>query len=558
MRADPSALFASSFSDFLLKKLRIPTGQAQAIRQLIAELLAALEDGHSCLLLSGEEEALLAPLFAAGLAGRGEGVSALVLWHGRLYLHRDFRYEKSLAHRFKAMAKAALLSKDQESSRPKEPCSSVWLREHLALEQQQAVDHALDHGLSVITGGPGTGKTTTVVGILIHLRETLGDGVDIALAAPTGKAAQRLGDSVAASLNNLPMPQKSRVKLPTQALTLHRLLGARGNLGGFSHDLRNPLSHDVVVVDEASMVDLALMAKLVLALKEGARLILLGDKDQLASVESGSVLRDLVAGLPQSTVELKTTFRFSGAIAALAEAVRIGDFAKLTSLLADPGVKEVTIIEGLEKERLGLRYLPFMQMAAETDPLDSRRMAELFHAFAALQILCALHYGQWGVVALNEAVEKNLVEKGFDCNQDWYQGRPVLLTKNDHDLQLYNGDIGIALYHKDSGQVKIWFQREDGVYMGLHPSRLPPHQTAFAMTIHKSQGSEFGEVIVVLPVEDSRILAKELLYTAITRARERVFLMSGSEILEKTVMSSSTRQSGLYAMLLDGRERNGG
>jgi exodeoxyribonuclease V alpha subunit len=376
----------------------------------------------------------------------------------------------------------------------------------------------------------------------------------MALAAPTGKAAMRLSQSIGGSLDRLQLPEEVKAAIPTEAKTLHRLLGFIRHSPQFRHNRQQPMGWDVVVVDEASMVDLAMMSKLVDALKPGARLLLLGDKDQLASVESGAVLGDFIQSLPDNTIELKKTYRFDDNIKFLAERVNAGDSDGAWTLLADPQVPNVTVLQAELIDFLGRQYAGYM---AEVCRYPQTNVTEIFEKFNRFQVLCAVHYGHRGVVGINRGVETFLARQGFDCRPDsWYPGRPVLITRNEYSLDLFNGDIGICLPDLADGSSKVWFEQSDGGLRSYSPYRLPSCETVFAMTIHKSQGSEFDEVVVVLPEEDNRILSRELLYTAFTRSRKMVKLVAGRQVFAQALSRKIERCSGLADLLQEQTQKS--
>lgn len=535
------SLLDRHFAGFLAARSGLSGPQKESFFELAARVSAALEAGHSCLPLTAEEEELLDgnPLVSDG------GRTPLVLHNGRLYLHRYYNYETRLARQIKAMAAAtldtglggALVDSFFEKE---EPATTDW--------QKEAAKTALKRSLTIICGGPGTGKTTTVVKILAILLQAAKDGrlPDIALAAPTGKAAMRLSESVGGSVKKLDLPERIVGGLPTAAATLHRLLGVRRNSPQFRHNRENPMPFDIVVVDEASMVDLALMSKLVDALKPGSRLLLLGDKDQLASVESGAVLGDLIRSLPDNTVTLRKTYRFDENIKNLAAAINAADGDTAWGLLEDPGTENVSLLGG---DFLDTLIEPYARFMTRVNRMGNADLRELFSLFNSFRVLCAVHYGSRGVDDLNRRIELALARRGFFSRSDpWYPGRPVLVTRNDYGLELFNGDIGICLKDPDpdgGGDLKVWFERPDGGLKSYSPYRLPQCETVFAMTIHKSQGSEFDEVVVVLPEEDNKILSRELLYTAVTRAKRAVRLVAEKEVLRLAVSRNTVRYSGL-------------
>ena len=562
------SLLDRHFADFLAGRSGLAGADRERFFELAARVSAALEDGHSCLPLTGEEEALLrtSPLVSDG------GRTPLVVHNRRLYLHRYYHYETRLAGRIKAMAALTL-----DPGRGDELLDGYFGIGREAFDgQRRAAMMALRKVLTIICGGPGTGKTTTVVKILaILLQAAEGRLPAIALAAPTGKAAMRLSESVGGSVQRLALPEGIAEAMPSGASTLHRLLGVLRNSPRFRHNRENPIPFDIVVVDEASMVDLALMSKLVDALKPGARLLLLGDRDQLASVESGAVLGDLIRSLPDNTVTLEKTYRFDENIKKLATAINAADGDSAWSLLQDPSAENTSLLGTDFFDALIEPYVRFLKASQQLEgesgkgkeseklEIESRRgeghsfqlptanFQLLFSRFNSFRVLCAVHYGNRGVEAVNRRIELALARRGYlSRNEVWYPGRPVLVTRNDYGLELFNGDIGICLKDTRSGDLKVWFERPDGGLKSYPPHRLPRCETAFAMTIHKSQGSEFDEVAVILPEEDNPILSRELLYTAVTRAKKAVRLASDKDILRLSVSRNTVRHSGLAEFLV--------
>ena len=291
------------------------------------------------------------------------------------------------------------------------------------------------------------------------------------------------------------------------------------------------------------MVDLAMMSKLIDALAPGSRLLLLGDKDQLASVESGAVLTDLIKSLPANTVELQKTYRFNDTIKKLAARINSGDSGEAWALLMDSTAENISVLQTDVIEYISHKYAQFM---AEVYRSPQPEVRLLFQAFNRFQVLCGLHYGNRGVEGINRRVEMSLSRRGFTCPADsWYPGRPVLITRNDYNLDLFNGDIGICLSDPADGSSKVWFEGSDGCLKSHSPYRLPLCETVFAMTIHKSQGSEFEEVLVILPEEESRILSRELLYTAVTRAKKTVTLVAEQQVFNHALSRTIERCSGL-------------
>ena len=454
--------------------------------------------------------------------------------------------------------------------------------------QRIAAVVALQRSLCVISGGPGTGKTFTVVKILALMIEQAlrrdAPSPRVTLVAPTGKAAARLSESIRRAKANLQVEPQVVELIPDDAATIHRCLGTyRGSATQMRHNRDNPLAADIVLLDEASMVDLALLRRLLDAVSESTRIILLGDKDQLASVEAGAVLGDICnsgrpviysrawrerlieltgeplardESAPESTgiwdcmVQLHYSYRTekAPAIAALAEAINAGDATKALSLLDDEQLAYIAWAAP------GDRKLPSATLRREVaegfaEYLRHENAAERLRSLDHFRVLCAHRRGPQGVETMNPLVEQVLAEEGLISPEGIaYEGRPVLVTQNDYQLNLFNGDVGIVAVDADTGDSVVLFDAEDGPRR-LAPSRLPPHETAYAMSVHKSQGSEFDRVAVILPIDDSPVLSRELLYTAVTRARESVTLHGSRAIIERTIARRIERASGLREAL---------
>jgi exodeoxyribonuclease V alpha subunit len=425
-------------------------------------------------------------------------------------------------------------------------------------EQRGAAQLALSRALTVLTGGPGTGKTTTVARLLALLAEQAElDGkprLRIALAAPTGKAAARLLEAVQLEVDALAPADRER--LPAlAATTLHRLLGSRPDTSSrFRHNRENRLPHDVIVVDETSMVSLTMMARLLEAVRPDSRLLLVGDPDQLASVEAGAVLADLVDGLAAAAhspvARLVTSHRFGESIGALADAIRDGDADAAVGVLAAGGqhIEWADVHQPAE----------VLRKVLVPHALRLREAAVLGDADAALKtleqhrLLCAHRRGPYGVAYWNRQVERWLSEQtDMPLWADWYVGRPVLVTANDYGLGLYNGDTGVAVL-RDGGLRAAMATSAGPVQFAT--GRLADVETMHAMTIHKSQGSQAVEITVLLPPTDSRLLTRELLYTAVTRAREKVRLVGSADQLRAAVTRRAIRATGLSRRLAGGQE----
>ncbi|UPQ87411.1 exodeoxyribonuclease V subunit alpha [Vibrio sinaloensis] len=468
--------------------------------------------------------------------------------------------------------------------------------------QKVAAAVALTKRFAVISGGPGTGKTTTVTKLLAALIEqaqSQHSSPSIKLVAPTGKAAARLTESIGKAVEALPVSPELKARIPTEASTLHRLLGAIPNSAEFRHHRDNPLHLDILVVDEASMIDLPMMYKLVDALPKHARLILLGDKDQLASVEAGAVLGDICsfsslgysqahasqlarltgydtlassqqgpATIADSLCMLKKSYRFDArsGIGQLAQAVNSGSGAKVDTVwqrdFADIAKFPIDSQHYNQMiQTMVAEYRGYLQRLAQVQQRDgiSETLAEqaksALDLFAKCRLLCAIREGDFGVAGLNQRIERGLAARKLIQTQDelWYHGRPVMVTRNDHSLGLYNGDIGLCVYDPVQDKLKVFFELPDGSVKAVLPSRVPEHETAYAMTIHKSQGSEFDHTLMILPAEFTPLLTRELIYTGITRAKHKLTLFVDERLLKRGIKVRTERASGLIARLKDGR-----
>jgi exodeoxyribonuclease V alpha subunit len=464
--------------------------------------------------------------------------------------------------------------------------------------QRIACAVALRGAFAIITGGPGTGKTYTVARLLALLFATAPDAARqrIALAAPTGKAAARLKQSIDKALGELAdrvggaLPLRELTARMGAARTLHSLLGARPDTRSFAHHRGNPLDVDVLIVDEASMVHLEMMASLLDALPAGATLILLGDKDQLASVEAGAVLGDLChdaqagrydaatldyvraasgetipgeyAGsggpLAQQTVMLRHSRRFGGPIGKLALAVNAGDVDGAAAALRAPDASGVLRwIDHAHQHHViqlaneGYRpYLELLRAGSGGHASHEDWVRAVLQRFEAFRVLCAVREGEWGVEGLNDAIELRLAHAGLIARGDWYVGRPVMVTRNDYPTGTFNGDIGLALPDPARpGSLRVWFLEGDNVRSVL-ATRLRHVETAYAMTVHKSQGSEFAHTVLALPKEGGAVLARELVYTGITRASRQFTLTTPAPaVLGDAILRRTHRASGLRGMV---------
>jgi exodeoxyribonuclease V alpha subunit len=502
----------------------------------------------------------------------------LRLVDGVLYLDRYWRQEQIIAS-----------GVDAAAARPAPPLDTSRLRAAIDRlfpsakpdRQRLAAAVVAHRWVSVLAGGPGTGKTTTVARLLAVLQDQPGGPLRIALAAPTGKAAARLEQAVAGEAARLDLEDRERLGVP-KASTLHRLLGSRpGARTRFWHDRENRLPYDVIVVDEASMVSLTMMSRLVDALRPQTRLILVGDPDQLASVEAGAVLGDLVrreapdrtasatgleplvaadladlgadervAALTAGVVRLSHVYRFAGEIQDLAEAVRLGHAEEVLDVLAR-GAPSVLLVDAAADGGPGadraLADLRADVVESGVELTDAARAGDAERAMAGLErhrLLCAHREGPYGVTRWSRQVETWLGEEidGYARDGVWYVGRPLLVTSNDYQLGLFNGDTGVVV---DAGGHPRAAFRRDGETVCLPTSRLSEVQTVHAMSVHKSQGSQFDKVTLVLPPPDSPLLTRELVYTAVTRARRQVRIIGTTESLAAAVRRPIVRASGL-------------
>ncbi|HHA2008880.1 TPA: exodeoxyribonuclease V subunit alpha [Enterobacter mori] len=535
---------------------------------------------QSCFVLLGESVDWQAVLLRSPAVSGAGTQTPMILTGERLYLNRLWRNELTVARFF------------SETNVPL-PCDEAQLRQTLdglfssgeAIDWQKvAAAVALTRRISVISGGPGTGKTTTVAKLLAALIQLSGEQkCRIRLAAPTGKAAARLTESLGGALQKLPLTEAQLALFPNEASTLHRLLGAQPGSQRLRYHAGNPLHLDVLVVDEASMIDLTMMSRLIDALPPHARVIFLGDRDQLASVEAGAVLGDICtyASFGYTTARAQELARLTGcalepdnspvagalrdSLCLLQKSYRFGSDSGIGQLAAavNRGDRHSTrgVFDGaftdIEKKSLqsSEEYQAMLDDALEgyqhflTCVQQQNTPEQVIAAFGEYQLLCALREGPFGVSGLNDRLEQLLAQKRKISrlpHSRWYEGRPVMLSRNDSALGLFNGDIGIAL---DRGQgLRVWFMMPEGSVKSVQPSRLPEHDTAWAMTVHKSQGSEFNHAALILPTQLSPVITRELIYTAITRARQRLSLYTDERVLVQAIAARTERRSGLSAI----------
>ncbi|WP_392561798.1 exodeoxyribonuclease V subunit alpha [Orbus sturtevantii] len=529
-------------------------------------------------------------LVGQDMVSHGEILSPFILNNNLLYFQRMWQHEKHVADYFNHT-----VCHDKPTD-----VAARWLQTLFPINhdnngidwQKVATASAITQRVAIISGGPGTGKTTTISKILATLvglhQQQFQSNLRVVAAAPTGKAAARLTESLSAAVATLPIADAIKQAIPTEAVTLHRLLGARLDSNKFAYHQGNQLSVDVLLIDEASMVDLPMMSSVIAALPRQARLILLGDKEQLSSVEAGAVFGDLCQllehGYSEQHVEiikqltgyqltakndqpsiadsiclLQRSYRFASqsGIGILANLIKLGHSQEAIRLFNDEQYQDIAFYAVNSSEQYQqaiencVNHYQFYLHSIASNRSDIERILSSFTRF---RLLCALREGPFGVRGLNQIIENKLLENGsisLRKHDEWYIGRPVMILKNSFSLGLFNGDIGIALpAADDNNKLKIYFLLPNGDIKGVSPFRLPEYETAYAMTIHKSQGSEFEHVAVILPNEYSPLLTRSLLYTAVTRAKQTIAVYSSKTMLIKTINSKINRQSGLVDLLV--------
>ncbi|WP_250439459.1 exodeoxyribonuclease V subunit alpha [Caballeronia sp. AZ1_KS37] len=625
--ADESAALAEGFA----RRMSALAARLNADERIVlwAERAAlamsrATAQGHVCLPLAAlarrhdarfdeARDALLASGVACLVRGgaRADAADLLPLVideDGRLYLARYFDYERRLACSLVERSRDTRMTASREDiARQAERIARYFgPRADDDIDWQRvAAFVALAGRLTIVSGGPGTGKTTTVVGVLACLLDADPD-LRIALAAPTGKAAQRMQEALIERADKLPPELAER--LPRTSFTLQRLLGVQSD-GRFRHHRDNPLPYDVIVVDEASMIDVALAAHLLEAVAPASRLVMLGDKDQLSAVEAGAVFAELSAepsfshagvariaaalsvdakrleaalptaapiddsegygdlfdakaelALTDCVVWLQKNYRFGldSDIGRLSIAIRNGDERAALDALDPSGERAAVLFDDGDATlsertlaRLAKGFAPYADALSAVLDGEQADHARLFDALNRFRVLCATRKGPRGVDEVNARIAAKVREQAgiaLALGAQWFAGRPVIVTRNDYALGLFNGDIGIALPGAD-GLLRVAFRLADGALRYVSPAALPPHDTAFALTVHKSQGSEFEHAALVLPGAFVRVLSRELVYTAITRAKRRVEVIGSAAIFAQAVREPTRRDSGLAARM---------
>ncbi len=593
-RNSKSAIPNGSIDEQVVSFIRRVCGEVSAeVLRVLALTSAGARRGHICLDLSAPLESpgnqvgnedfvfddlkhLTLSLQACPAVGRPGDFRPFILDRTRVYTHKFFGYEINVAKGITRLAQRTFPVRKQREAVSR-VCDAFPLESSWSVFRRVAAWNALTRGFCMITGGPGTGKTTSAAKILSLLGEYNPEH-RIVPSAPTGKAAARLEEALGIGLSR-DHPNGSPVAAVDRAVTLHRLLGAGGISGRFKHNRDNPIAADIVVVDEASMVDIPLMSHLLDALGPNSRLILLGDHNQLASVQAGALLADIcsetalggITGryakrlgdrlggpiplcesdspLADCIVGFRDVYRFDEGIREVSDAVRSGDAEKAFRVCENKTHSSARFVD----EHAPLSNKPVLdQITRGYENLSVATTPEqAFAAYSEFKVLCAVRKSVVGVDAVNRVIENRLFRKGLlNPHNQFYANRPILIQRNDYALGVFNGDIGIILPDDAAnGELRAFFSSPKGGYRSIASAHLPPHETAFALTVHKSQGSEFGEVIFLLPERDTPVLTRELVYTALTRARGSVTIAGTRTLFKQAVNRPTRRASGLAGRL---------
>lgn len=574
------------------KLWRNPFDLAERYSDELRAIWVEIQEKFAGLTLAQGQSFLLAHIAFTDQPGQKE--TPFVVQGNGIYLYRAWQDEQTVVNYLKSAVKKASFSVPTEKAKA---ILERYFPQHKKRNsepdwQKIAVATALVQPFTLIAGGPGTGKTYTVARLLAALQELQLEQnlppLRIRLAAPTGKASARLKESIQDSLAQMNLAEKVRQTMVTQSDTLHRVLGVKPFEDAVTYHEKNPLPLDLLIVDEASMIDLSLMAKLLRALPKQARLILLGDKDQLAAVEAGAILSELsrfleqdyppdfaeklalmtgeqvpvskqASAMRQYFVELTLSTRFddNSPVGRVAKAINNMQGAESWKILSN----EIPLVEyaPTASDELSYRqhylqkiwqsavehYAKYLVEIPNTAPTE-QQLHKIFTAFKSVRYLAALRAGDFGVESLNEKIAEALRAKGyvqFKHSRDWFVGKPIMVTQNDVNVGLLNGDVGLYLGNR------VYFEDEQRGYKSFSISRIPAHEMSFVMTIHKSQGSEFGLTVVVLPPEPSPILTKELLYTAVTRSKPNLMVFARQSIWESAVRNPIQRMSGIFTGL---------
>lgn len=512
---------------------------ATLLKPILANLLQAQADGHTGCEVTAEEAEQLAPLACVS----DQGDAPLYLNGQWLQFQRLWRKEQLILKRLQALATA------QSAQRRLSPGlrQDAIQKGHLHKEKLNAIEQALNQRLTLLTGGPGTGKTTTLTWLLAAWLENHPD-TPLALCAPTGKAAQRMRTALNNALKDLPKNLDSRTILKSLVpATLHRLLGIDALSGQARYHRKHSLPYQLVVVDEASMVDVYTMAKLVEALPENTSLILMGDPNQLASVEAGQVLEALVQRFPEAHVALTETYRFKGAIKNLAQALLEGDDETAWENIQKNSEKGLRYLgeKVMSWSELAAGYQPYLeQLKGQAAP--EKKAQALLDALAHYRILTALRQGPYGATYLNQSLIEHFRNQGLLAHgrRQYFAGHAIQITENDYTLGLFNGDMGVMLPTGRHDQ-SVWFMSETGQLRRVPFVQLPAYETAFATTVHKAQGDEFHTATLLLPPEPHPLVTRELIYTALTRAKKQFQLIATQASFKAGIKAKTERKSGL-------------
>lgn len=545
-------MIAQHLSSLLAKHHLHPTA---TFHKLVSALMEALELGSSCCDISQLDIPLDEALSTLACDQPGSAVGSpgtsqpLILTEQHLlYLQRYALYEEEICSQIESLLDAPTTHTFPQLDQQ----LSELFGEVAGNDQATAALCAIQHNFSIISGGPGTGKTTTVLNILKLLQKNavFQHADDVLMLAPTGKAADRLRQSILSGLKESNFDSKN---FPTDTSTIHRALGFKHSSIEFKHGSDFPLSAKVVIVDETSMVDMPLMAKLLRSIRIGTKVILLGDKHQLTSVEVGSVLGDLIAvaenpesPLHQVVTTLRKSYRTQGAIQQACEAVKLGNPDQAWNIVSNSSdASEGAIhVNPLPKQLVAAlrsmvttHWIPHLK----NDQLSDE---EKLQATDAFRILCPTHAGPYGIDAINTAVESILKSEGINTAEHWYPGRSVIVQKNDQAIGVFNGDTGLSVRKED--ETFVCFNSAEGPRF-ITPALLPEVKTAWALTIHRTQGSEYEHILIVLPPpsEKHQLTSRELLYTALSRAKKSATLWTSEETFHLAVNQQVSRASGM-------------
>ncbi len=559
------------------------------IGEMAGKKLPATEEGGDDVCCP-DSDTWMNALIQSPIVGKPGDYKPLILdIHNRLlYLHRYFHYQEIVV-RFIASGCSHTAAADYHPTR--EMLNRLFPEDKDTQDinwQKIAAITACLKKICIISGGPGTGKTTTIARIIaLVIARAESHPFKIALLAPTGKAAMRLRESIQNAVKKIDCPDPVKQMIPYETATIHRFLGTIPGSPHFKHHEKNPLNVDMVIVDESSMVDLALAAKLMQALPAHAGLILLGDKDQLASVEAGAVFGDLCSSglsasfsknvtdvisalaprcaaklsiskkstcLSDCIVHLQKSYRFDkkSGISAISRAVNQGDGDQAMQIFGAGDYPDIAWCDLPNRKNLADKLKKLIQQEynhylASQDPHTALKR------FDGFRILCALREGPYGVKMVNMMVENLLKEQNpLNAAMEWYPLRPIMMTGNNYQLHLFNGDIGIAFPDpEDKNRLKVYFSDIDGRLSVFYPDGLSEHESVYAMTVHKSQGSEFDKTVLILPDQDSPILTRELIYTGLTRTRQKITVWGRKDVFLKAVSKNIRRTSGLKKALAD-------